>query len=208
MSTTDIEALLAEASRLGLVPRYRWGTTQAASGTKASILIVTLDGDDEPVRVYNTFGTCSSGARVWTVEVKPHGIYALGSPNNTAQSVAWTAFRSSQFGTNWANTGSGFRNAAYRLTLDGKVELAGLISQSGTVGAPNTMLTLPTGYTPVGGDVQMSWTVSNNPASTTAPTPRGIVITTAGLVRVTHFAGTINPGPISLDGLSFALTTV
>lgn len=122
----------------------------------------------------------------------------------------WQALGTAEapFAANWSNVGAPFRNGAYRRTDDGNVELAGLIQFSSTAAAPTTMFTLPVGFRPIGGDVQPYATVSNNPASAAAPTPRGIVITTAGLVRVTHYVGVINPGPVSLDGLIFSITTI
>lgn len=84
---TAITALLEQASRLGLIPRYRWGTVQANSGSNPAILKVTLDGDTQSSRVYNLIGFCPAGLRVFTVSVKPHGVYAFGAARTSLTPV-------------------------------------------------------------------------------------------------------------------------
>lgn len=209
LTLAGIKAMAAEMKRLGFLPSYRYGTVQATTGTNASIMSVTLDGDDNPTRVYNVVGPMRAGTRVFTVAIAPHGVYAIGSVNNDFDEGGWLPVGTTEapFGANWSNLGSPFRNCAYRLRSDGNVELAGLAIFGATAAAPSTIFTLPVGYRP-SGIINVSWTVSNNPATATAPTPRGLSVTTAGLVQVTHYAGVINPGPISLDGLSFALVTI
>lgn len=80
MSIEDIAAvtaLLDQAKRLGLIPTYRYGTVLSTSGS-ASILMVTLDGDDQPSRTFNLVGGLAAGARVLTMGIAPHGVYTMG----------------------------------------------------------------------------------------------------------------------------------
>jgi hypothetical protein len=205
LTLDGIRALLSQAKRLGLVPEYRPGTMAAVTGTNPGIALVTLDGDEQASRAFNLLGGLFAGARVMTVKIKPHGIYIFGG---FEVDNGWQTVLARDFGTGWSSTGGSFRSTAYRLNILGDVELAGHVTQSGTVGAPNTIFTLPVGYRPVGGTVVWAGTLNNNPAAATAPTVRGLQITTAGLVQVTNFAGTINPGPLSLTGVSFPIRTV
>lgn len=205
LTLEGVRALLAQSKRLGLVPEYRPGTMASVTGSNPGIALVTLDGDDSPLRAFNLVGALFAGARVMTVKINPHGVYIFGG---FEIDNGWQLVQARDFGTGWSSTGGSFRSAAYRLNILGDVELAGHVTQSGTVGAPNTIFTLPVGYRPIGGTVVWAGTLNNNPAATTAPTVRGLQITTAGLVQVTNFAGTINPGPLSLTGVSFPIRTV
>lgn len=205
LTVAGIRALLEQSKRLGLVPVYRYATVTATTGTNAAILMAILDGDTQATRCFNLVGARSTDSRVFTVEVKPHGVYAIGCVD---LDNGWIAVETRDFGSGWANTGGSNRSVAYRLRADGNVELSGHATQSGTVTAPNTIFTLPVGFRPTARNASVGFTISNQPAAATAPTVRGLQITTAGLVQVTNFAGTINPGPISLDGINFARTTV
>lgn len=89
-AVTAVEALLTEARRLGMLPRYRYGTVQASSGTNAAILLVTLDGDTQASRIFNVAGPMIAGDRVFTVEVKPHGVYGIGKVQTSIAPVVET----------------------------------------------------------------------------------------------------------------------
>lgn len=104
------------------------------------------------------------------------------------------------FGTGWSNQGGSFATVAFRKIDPFRVEMKGGADHSSTVTAPNTIFTLPTGYRPT---TTRRFIVSNNPATGVATTARGLHITNAGLVQVTNFAGTIDPGIITFDGIIF-----
>lgn len=104
------------------------------------------------------------------------------------------------FATGWANQGGSFSTVAFRKIDPFRVELKGGADHTTTAAAPNTIFTLPTGYRP---STTRRYLVSNNPATATAPAPRGLHITNAGLVQVTNFAGTIDVGAVTFDGLIF-----
>lgn len=145
-----------------------------------------------------------------TARSDPASWLLFGPVRPATTATEWLALGTSAapYAANWANVGAPFRAGAYRRTADGCVELAGLIAFTGTIAAPATMFTLPAGFVPVGGNVQPNWTVSNNPAAGTAPVARGMAILTSGVVQVTHYAGVVNPGPISLDGVRFSISTI
>lgn len=84
--TEAVEALLAQAQRLGLVPSYRLGTVLAASGVSG--VMVTLDNDTAPSRCFNFAGPLAAGDRVFTCAIRPQGIYVFGSaPSSAANRV-------------------------------------------------------------------------------------------------------------------------
>lgn len=206
LTLEGIKALLEQAKRLGLVPEYRPGTMSSVTGTNPGVALVTLDGDDQPSRAFNLLGALFAGARVMTVKIQPHGIYIFGG---FEIDNGWKLVETRDYGTGWSSGGGGsFRHVAYRLSVLGNIELAGRAVQSGAVSAPSTIFTLPVGFRPFGGTVTIGAAVNNNPATATAPTVRGLEVTTGGLVRVTNFAGSINPGPICFDGILFPVRTV
>lgn len=104
------------------------------------------------------------------------------------------------FATGWTNQGGSFSTVAFRKIDPWRVELKGGADHTTTAAAPNTIFTLPTGYRP---STTRRFMVSNNPATATTPTPRGLHITSAGLVQVTNYAGTIDTGAITFDGIIF-----
>lgn len=116
-------------------------------------------------------------------------------PNNAGQRETW---HSAAYGTNWSDNGGAFRPVKYRLSSDGQqVSLIGMAKFTGTTTAPSTVFTLPAGYRPDGSCNFISC-VQGNPV-----TPYAIGITSGGLVTVTQFGGTINPGPVSFEGINF-----
>ena len=104
------------------------------------------------------------------------------------------------FGANWSNNGGAFRSVRYRRTPDGRVAFVGMAKFTGTTTAPSTVFTLPAGYRPVGGSVNLVVGQQGNPV-----VPYALDIDTSGVVTATQFTGTINPGPLSFEGLSFSL---
>lgn len=109
-------------------------------------------------------------------------------------------FHDVAFASGWSNNGGAFRNVKYKRTPDGQVTMIGLAKFTGTTSAPSTVFTLPVGYRP-DGNINFVSGIQGNPVS-----PYAIGITTAGLVTVTQYGGTINPGPVSFEGLSFYLS--
>lgn len=109
-------------------------------------------------------------------------------------------WHSVSFAANWSNNGGAFRNVKYRRTPDGRVAFVGMAKFTGTTTAPTTVFTLPAGYRP---DASVNLVVGQqgNPVVAYA-----LDIDTAGVVTATQFTGTINPGPLSFEGLSFYLS--
>lgn len=118
----------------------------------------------------------------------------------TSSSIVPEPWHRVSYAAGWSDNGGAFGNVAYKRTAFGEVALTGLAKFTGTVAAPSTVFTLPAGYRP-NRNVNFVSGTQTNPVS-----PYAIGITTAGLVTVTQYGGTVNPGPVSFEGLSFYLT--
>lgn len=95
----------------------------------------------------------------------------------------------------WANFGSSFNNAGYRL-LHGQVWLRGLV-KSGAVG---TIFTLPAGFRPM---LNVSFPmIANNAAAGTCGEAR-IEVQAGGIVRLDYYALGGTNGFVSLEGINF-----
>jgi hypothetical protein len=105
--------------------------------------------------------------------------------------------------TNWANTGSGFGNFAYRRNALGAVEFTGLIQWNGAATpAPDPVFTLPVGYRP---DRTVHVVALSSPGPGTNPTTENIEVTSAGVVQVTNYSSGPNT-PLSFENVAFYLT--
>lgn len=107
------------------------------------------------------------------------------------------------FASGWSNAGSPptpWAPVRYKRTNDGRIVFVGLAVFSGTTTAPSTVFTLDATHRP---DRQVNLTSSNNPAATGTTTPVAVQVQTNGVVTVTNFAGTVNPGPVSFENLGF-----
>lgn len=124
-------------------------------------------------------------------------VFQINSGNGQAE-----VWHSAAYGANWSDNGGSFRPVKYRLSSDGQqVSLIGLAKFTGTTTAPSTVFTLPVGYRPDGSCNFVS-AIQGNPVS-----PYAIGITSGGLVTVTQFGGTINPGPVSFEGINFYVSS-
>lgn len=108
------------------------------------------------------------------------------------------------FGTNWANQ-AGWRSVGFRKVDPGHVELKGAADYTSTIAAPTAAIfTLPAGYRPGN---SMYFAVPAIPATAaTAPVMRGMQISSNGQIQVTSYVGTIDPGPIPLEGIIFSVS--
>lgn len=202
-AVTAVKALVENAQSLGLTWGLRPGVVSTDSLLTSNSVQVTLDGDTAVLDVISLVGPLLEGQRIMTASVPPGGIFIVGS----AYMDPWHEVGGSNgppFNTNWTNFGTPFGSVGYRRTLDGHLEMSGMADFGSTAVAPNLVFTLPEGWRP---DRLINLITSNNPSATTTPTPRGIQINTDGEVFVVHYAGTIDPGPISFDGIYFALRT-
>lgn len=108
------------------------------------------------------------------------------------------------FGTNWANQ-AGWRSVGFRKIDPDHVELKGAADYTSTIAAPTAdIFTLPVGYRPTN---SLYIAVPAIPATAaTAPTMRGLQIGSNGQIQVTSYVGTIDPGPIPLEGIRFSVS--
>jgi hypothetical protein len=105
------------------------------------------------------------------------------------------------FAGTWAVVGAN-RKAGFRRTDDGGVELAGWLLTTTATAAPNTIFTLPAGWRPDAA-ITIGRTAGNSGGTQVATS---INISTAGLVQLTAYAGSVQWGNVGLDGIRFALT--
>ena len=202
-AVSAVKALVANAQSLGLTWGMRPGTVAFDSPLTSNSVEVTLDGDTAVLDMVSLVGPLLEGQRVMTVSVPPGGIFVIG----TAYADPWHEVGTSgepAFATGWTSLGSGFGGVGFRRTLDGHLELTGLADYTSTSAAPLLVFTLPEGYRP---DRSINLMTSNNPSTFTTPTPRGIQINTDGEVYIVHYGGTIDPGPISFEGIYLPLRT-
>lgn len=102
------------------------------------------------------------------------------------------------FGTNWANNAVGQRNAAFRRTPDGCVQLAGNVKTTANVSTGSQIFTLPVGYRP---DALTIFPATfNNPAVAAS-----VVIATTGVVSLNNFSGSVTIGGLPLNQIKFTL---
>lgn len=194
-----IQALINNAKRLGLTWNLRPATVANVSDVEgASTVMAVYDGDTLEIAMVSIIGApLPSGIRVMVMQVPTGGNFIIG--------LMGEAWYPAAFDTNWSNTGGAFGDVGFRRNLLGHLELTGVATFSSVTTAPSTIFTLPAGYIP---DRTIRLVVTNQPgANAIAPLARGLEIDATGIVRVTFFTGTINPGPISFEGLSFALVT-
>lgn len=203
-AVTAVKAVVDNAQSLGLTWGLRPAVVVADSSLTSNSVRVTLDGDTAVLDVVSLVGPLLKDQRVTTMSVPPGGIFIIGS----TYMDPWHAIGDNNeppFENSWGNLGAGgYGNVGFRRTLDGHLELTGIASFTGTTAASTLVFVLPTGYRP---DRAINLIASNNPATTGTPVARGITINTLGEVVVTHFAGTINPGPISFEGIYLPLRT-
>lgn len=197
------KAVVDNAQSLGLTWGLRAGTVTSDSELGSTTVQVTLDGDTAVLDVVSLLGPQLTGQRVMTMSVPPGGIFIIGIP---AQDP-WHEVGGEgepDFSTGWSSFGSPFGGVGFRRTEDGHLEMTGLADFSSVTSAPALVFTLPDGWRP---DRTVQFIASNNPGPTTTPTVRSIQIQDDGDVLVTNYAGSIDPGPISFDGIYFALRT-
>ena len=195
-------SVVNNARALGLTWQLRPATVALDSPDEANIE-ATLDGDVAVLSMVSLVGPLLEGQRVMTMIIPPAGMFIIG----TIAYDDWHLVGDTDqptFNSGWSNVGSPFADAAFRLTPDGHVELAGLVSPTGTFTGPTTIFTLPDEYAPTHTRV---FPRANNPSSGTAPTGRTILINSDGEVQLTNFTAATNPGVISLDGIYFARDT-
>lgn len=202
-AVTAVKAIVDNAKPLGLTWTLRPGAVTEDSPLTESTASVTLDGDTVVLSAVSLVGPLLADQRVMVMLVPPAGMFIIGS----AAHDRWHFLDESgepEFNTNWSNFGSGFGSVGFRRTLDGHLELTGMADFAVTATSPNLVFVLPEGWRP---DRTINLITSNNPNATTTPTPRGIQINTDGEVYIVHYTGTIDPGPISFDGIYLPLRT-
>lgn len=184
--TATVRALIDQSYRLGLTWKLRPATINSSSP-----LTAVYDGDSEPIFMVSLIGSVLADTRVMALTVPPSGNFIIGNLTNTA----WQAVTA--FSGSWGNVGAPWQDAAYRFTLEGTVQLSGLVAlTAGTASPPATIFVLPFGYRPIHNHTVA---VSNNPSAGTAGTLRALQVLPAGDVQVTNFTAVTNPGPISLE---------
>ena len=77
ITVVGVEELLTNARRLNLVQTYRPGTVYESPSDLTQVL-VTLDGDTEPIRAQSLTGGVREGSRVMVMTVPPQGVYIIG----------------------------------------------------------------------------------------------------------------------------------
>lgn len=77
-ATAAVEALLADADRLGLTWRLRPGTVGGSGLAAPESVPVVVDGDAVTARARSMVGAVVAGQRVWVVQIPPAGLYVLG----------------------------------------------------------------------------------------------------------------------------------
>jgi hypothetical protein len=77
ISVVGVEELLTNARRLGLLQTYRPGTVYESPSDLTQVM-VTLDGDLEPIRAQSLAGGVLEGSRVMVMTVPPQGVYIIG----------------------------------------------------------------------------------------------------------------------------------
>lgn len=203
LAVETVKALVANAKDLGLTWNLRPGVVAVDSGLIVSNVSISMDGDTVLVTAVSLVGPLLEGQRVMVMSVPPGGLFVVGSAGmDQWHEVGGT--NGPLFNTNWSSFGDPFGDVGYRRTLDGHLEMTGLADFASTSTAPALIFTLPEGWRP---DRTVQFIASNNPGPGVAPTPRSIQINALGEVYATNFAGTIDPGPISFDGIYFALRT-
>jgi hypothetical protein len=70
ISVVGVEELLTNARRLGLLQTYRPGTVYESPSDLTQVM-VTLDGDLEPIRAQSLAGGVLEGSRVMVMTVPP-----------------------------------------------------------------------------------------------------------------------------------------
>lgn len=78
-ATAAVEALLADADRLGLTWRLRPGTVAGSGLAAPESVPVVVDGDAAQARARSMTGAVVAGQRVWVVQIPPAGLYVLGT---------------------------------------------------------------------------------------------------------------------------------
>lgn len=72
------EALVQNASRLGLTWRLRLGTVVDNAGNGTDFFAVRLDGDEQTIPVTSMIGAQAVDTRVYVISIPPAGNYAIG----------------------------------------------------------------------------------------------------------------------------------
>lgn len=104
------------------------------------------------------------------------------------------------FAGTWANVGTN-RKVGFRLNGYGGVDLCGWALTTAAATAPLTIFTLPVGYRP---DAAVNFGRSAGNSGGTQVVC-SINITTAGLVQLSSYAGSVQWGNVGLEGVSFSL---
>lgn len=187
-----IQQVVEQSKRLGLT----WTLRQAAV-TLLDPLTAVYDGDTVGIQMISVIGTpLPVGMRVMAVQLPTGGNFIIGIVGHP-----WTRV---VFATGWEDQAA-FGPVCYRMNLLGQVELSGVAGNTVPAAAPSTIFTLPEGYRP---DRRVRLTGNEEAATNATVSPvRGLEVLTTGEVRVTFYAGTVDPGPISFEGKVFALRT-
>lgn len=72
------QALVTNASRLGITWRLRLATVAAGSASSEDFFLARMDGDDETILVISMIGSQVVGTRVYVITIPPAGNYAIG----------------------------------------------------------------------------------------------------------------------------------